>query len=105
MDDSTDIQIGSLRVDLTARRVFVGGEERTVQRIQFEVLLVLLNPPGRAVSYDELYRTVWHSEAAYNRQTTRVVDTAISRLRRAIGAERIVTLPAFGVRLRLEEER
>src|SRR5437867_3931354 len=55
MNDDEIIVVGSLRIDLGSRRVFVGGEERVLTRKLFEMLVVLVSPPGRAISWDDLY--------------------------------------------------
>jgi DNA-binding response OmpR family regulator len=96
---SDEFYVGTLRVDLLGRRVFIEGEERVLTRKEFDVLLALASPPGRAVSYDELYVTVWRSLAPYSYRHTRVVSLTLCRLRRKLGPGHIVTLWGYGARL------
>jgi DNA-binding response OmpR family regulator len=104
MNDDELIVVGALRIDLGSRRVFVGGEERTLTKKQFEMLVVLVSPPGRAFSYDDLYKTVWHSLAPHDYRKTRCISSLMARLRPMIAPERIDSLHGFGFRFRVEDE-
>jgi len=102
MDDDELIIVGALRIDLGSRRVFVGGEERTLTKKQFDLLVVLASPPGRALSYDDLYKSVWHSLAPHDYRKTRCISSLMARLRPNIAPERIDSLHGFGFRFRVE---
>jgi DNA-binding response OmpR family regulator len=105
MDDELIIVVGALRVDLGSRRVFVDGEERTLTKKQFDMLVVLVSPPGRALSYDDLYKSVWHSLAPHDYRKTRCISSVMARLRPNIAPERIDSLHGFGFRFRVESRR
>lgn len=56
------LQIGSLRVDSTSRRVFKSDKEIQLSAREFELLSVLMSHAGRAVSRDELISKIWGSD-------------------------------------------
>jgi DNA-binding response OmpR family regulator len=84
-----------------SRRLFVGGEERMLTKKQFEMLVVLTSPPGRAFSYDDLYQSVALAHAARPQQDPlhRVAHGAPAAEHRT-GA--IDSLHGFGFRFRVE---
>lgn len=100
--DDELIIVGALRIDLGSRRVFVAGEERTLTKKQFDMLVVLVSPPGRAFSYDDLYKSVWRSLAPHDYRKTRCISSLMARLRPNIAPERIDSLHGFGFRFRVE---
>jgi DNA-binding response OmpR family regulator len=102
VNDDELIIVGALRIDLGSRRVFVGGEERTLTKKEFDLLVVLTSPPGRALSYDDLYKSVWHSLAPHDYRKTRCISSLMARLRPSIAPERIDSLHGFGFRFRVE---
>jgi DNA-binding response OmpR family regulator len=102
MNDDELIIVGALRIDLGSRRVFVDGEERTLTKKEFDLLVVLTSPPGRALSYDDLYKSVWHSLAPHDYRKTRCISSLMARLRPNIAPERIDSLHGFGFRYRVE---
>jgi DNA-binding response OmpR family regulator len=104
VNDDEVILVGSLRIDLGSRRVFVGGEERTLTKKQYDMLVVLTSRPGRAFSYDDLYKTVWHSLTPHDPSKTRCISSLMARLRPNIAPERIDSLYGFGFRFRVEDE-
>ncbi|HTW04948.1 MAG TPA: response regulator transcription factor [Streptosporangiaceae bacterium] len=48
-----------LSLDATARRVFRGGDEITLTRIEFDLLETLLRNAGRVLGYDVIVDQVW----------------------------------------------
>jgi two-component system phosphate regulon response regulator PhoB len=73
---------GTVRVDVAAHRAFVGDRELALTPVEFRLLLVLLSPPGRARSREELLQTVWNTGG----ETSRTIDTHVRRLREKLGA-------------------
>ena len=53
------IRVRGLRIDKTARRVWVNGEEKLLTATEFDLLAFLAGHPDRVFSTDELYREVW----------------------------------------------
>jgi len=57
-----EINVGSVRIDSTQRRVFVRGVEVTLTRTEFELLDVLARSADRVVTHRQLLRAVWGDE-------------------------------------------
>jgi two-component system KDP operon response regulator KdpE len=55
----TTVDVGGLRVELAARRVWVDGREAHLTRIEFNLLAALARRPGRVVTHRQLLREVW----------------------------------------------
>ncbi len=56
------IQVDTLRVDPTSRRVFKSQKEIQLSTREFELLIALISQAGRAVNRDELISKVWGSD-------------------------------------------
>jgi two-component system response regulator RegX3 len=81
MDGKYDI--GTLGIDLFARKVVVGGKPVDVTRTEFEIVRCLLNNSGRALSY----RTVVRQALGYDcsaEEARRLLKVHIHNLRRKI---------------------
>jgi DNA-binding response OmpR family regulator len=50
---------GALRVDVRARRVWVGGTEVKLTAREFDLLRVLVSEPDRVFTRNELLQSVW----------------------------------------------
>ncbi len=57
------IEIRGLRIDKTARRVFVEGEERIFTTKEFDLLTFLAGHPNHVFSKAELFREIWDMES------------------------------------------
>ena len=58
------IEIRGLKIDTTARRVWVNGEERTFTTKEFDLLSFLAAHPNHVYSKDELFQKIWDMEHA-----------------------------------------
>jgi DNA-binding response OmpR family regulator len=72
--------IGSLSVDLDARRAWVSGQELFLTATEFSLLLQFLRHPDRVLSRTELGVKLWPGE----KEGRRIVDVYIRRLRQKI---------------------
>ena len=90
------LELGDLRVDVAARRVWLGGEEVRLTPTEFDLLLCLASTPGAVVSRDRLMADVWGWPGASG---TRTVDSHIKGLRAKVGADRIRTVHGVGYAL------
>ena len=88
---------GPLQIDLANRSVTLDGEEVSLTRKEFDLLVLLASHPGRAFSRDFLLERLWGDEYA---GFDRTVDSHIVRLRRKLGplGEKIVTVWGVGYR-------
>ena len=57
------IEIRGLRIDKTARRVFVEGEEKVFTTKEFDLLTFLAGHPNHVFSKAELFREIWDMES------------------------------------------
>jgi DNA-binding response OmpR family regulator len=91
------LEHGGVRVDLGAREVTLEGKPVALGRVEFDLLALLMENPGRVFSRQELLHRVW----GYDRPpTTRTVDTHVVFLRTKLGADLIDSIRGVGYRLR-----
>ncbi len=57
------IQIRGLKIDKTARRVWVNGEEKPFTTKEFDLLTFLAQNPNHVFTKDELFREIWDMES------------------------------------------
>ena len=57
------IEIRGLKIDTTARRVWVNGEERTFTTKEFGLLTFLASHPNHVYTKDELFSEIWDMES------------------------------------------
>ncbi len=91
----TKIQIGDLRIDLEARRVFIGEQDLHFTRTEYALLAALAQHLDAVVTHDELIAQVWGQEY---RGSTHYLHTYLGRLRKKLGVygELIETVPGMG---------
>lgn len=58
-----EVNIRGLRIDKSARRVFINGEEKNFTSKEFDLLLFLAENPNRVFSKDELFSRIWDMES------------------------------------------
>lgn len=90
---------GAITIDPARHRVLVAGKPITLTAVEFKLLSMLMQRPGRVQARDRLLNEVWGYESAID---TRTVDTHVRRLREKLGkaASAIETVRGFGYRLR-----
>lgn len=57
------VEIRGLRIDKTARRVYLNGEEKTFTTKEFDLLAFLAQNPNRVFSKEELFNKIWGMES------------------------------------------
>lgn len=57
------IEIRGIKIDKSARRVWVNGEEKTFTSREFDVLTFLAENPNRVFTKAELFREIWDMES------------------------------------------
>ena len=57
------IEIRGLKIDKTARRVWVNGEEKQFTTKEFDLLTFLAENPNRVFTKEELFRNIWDMES------------------------------------------
>ena len=95
------VELGGLKADIRSRSVQKGGEIIPLPPKEYEMLLFLMQNPGRVYSREQLLIRFWGYDFDGNE---RVVDNHIKKLRKAIGSCgcTIETVRKFGYRLSTE---
>ena len=57
------IEIRGLKIDRTARKVWVNGEEKNLTAREFDLLAFLASNPNHVYSREELFREIWGMES------------------------------------------
>jgi len=57
------IEIRGMKIDKTARRVYVNDEEKILTTKEFDLLSFLAGHPDRVFTKDELFREIWDMES------------------------------------------
>lgn len=96
------LEAGDLRIDVAARRAWVGAHEIPLRPREHDLLVLLASEPGRVITRERIMEEVW-DEHWYG--STKTLDVHVSSLRRKLtaypelSAPRIVALPRVGYRL------
>ena len=61
--ENDTIEIRGLKIDKTARRVWVNDEEKSFTTKEFDLLAFLAENPNRVFTKDELFREIWDMES------------------------------------------
>ena len=96
-NEVVELDDGGLRVDLTARIVWVDGERVEMSPKEYDLFFYLLTNKNIALSREKLISEVWGYDFFGDART---LDTHIKLLRKSLGkyADRIVTLRGIGYR-------
>lgn len=90
------LEHNGVRLDLETRAVTFEGRTIEMTRMEFNLLQLLVEHPGRVFSREELLNKVWGYERT---PTTRTVDTHIVQLRNKLKPELIESMRGIGYRL------
>lgn len=75
------LEVGNLKMDLEARRVFAGEREANLTAKEFDLLELLMSNPNKVFSREQLLNLVWGYEYPGD---VRTVDVHVRRLREKI---------------------
>ena len=89
------LQSGSLKLDTSARRVFLEEQEIPLKNKEYELLLFFMRNAGMVFDRETLYERVWGLEAMGDSAT---VAVHINRLREKLGEGVIQTVRGAGYR-------
>lgn len=70
-DKNKIITIGGIQLDLERKLLIVDGEEKKITPLEYRILEVLMQNPGRVFSADEIYEKAW-KERCINTDTVMV---------------------------------
>jgi len=91
---------GDLKIDLTARRVWVGKKEARLSPLQYALLAALVRNAGRVVSQRQLLKEIW-PDGESNPEALRILvhQTRHRIEREPVRPRHLKTEPAVGYRL------
>lgn len=103
VEENKVIEIRGLKIDTTARRVWINGVEKPFTTKEFDLLTFLASHPNRVYSKDELFREIWDMESIGDIAT---VTVHIKKIREKIEKETsnpdyIETIWGVGYRFKL----
>ncbi|MCR5739197.1 MAG: response regulator transcription factor [Lachnospiraceae bacterium] len=76
------IEIRGIKIDKSARRVFIDGEEKIFTTKEFDLLTFLAENPNKVYTKDDLFRTIWGMESVGDIAT---VTVHIKKIREKLG--------------------
>ena len=102
-EKNEEIEIRGLKIDKTARRVYVDGEEKIFTTKEFDLLTYLAERPNRVFTKDDLFREIWGMESIGDVAT---VTVHIKKIREKIekdtsSPEYIETIWGVGYRFKM----
>lgn len=92
----TLLEVGELRLDPAARRVWLGGEQIGLTTREFAVLEFLVRHPGEVLSKRDFLDHVWDFDFDGD---PNIVEVYVRRLRTKLGESAIETVRGAGYRL------
>ena len=97
------VEIRGLKIDTTARRVWVNGEERAFTTKEFDLLTFLASHPNHVYTKDELFSEIWDMESIGDIAT---VTVHIKKIREKIemdtsNPQYIETISGVGYRFKM----
>jgi DNA-binding response OmpR family regulator len=93
------LEVGELRIDRSARRAWLGGEELALRPKEFDLLTLFAANPGVALTRARIMEEIWETSWL---GSTKTLDTHVLGLRNKLGPEAIATLRGVGYRLELQ---
>ena len=63
IEENKVIEIRGLKIDITARRVWINGEEKAFTTKEFDLLTFLAAHPNHVYTKDELFSEIWEMES------------------------------------------
>lgn len=63
VEENKIIEIRGIKIDITARRVWINGEEKTFTTKEFDLLTFLASHPNHVYTKDELFSEIWDMES------------------------------------------
>jgi len=90
MQENEIIEIRSLKIDKTARRVYIDGVEKNFTTKEFDLLTFLAQHPNHVFSKEELFKEIWEMESVGDIAT---VTVHIKKIREKI--EKSSTKPQY----------
>lgn len=104
--ENDTVEIRGIRIDKTARRVFIDGTEKTFTTKEFDLLTFLAENPNHVFTKEELFREIWDMDSIGDIAT---VTVHIKKIREKIEADTskpqyIETIWGVGYRFKVQRQ-
>ncbi len=96
--DDLPLELGELRIERSARRVWLGDRELPMRPKEFDLLTLFATNPGVALTRARIMESVWETSWL---GSTKTLDTHVLSLRNKLGPDAIATLRGVGYRFDL----
>nr|WP_326172430.1 response regulator transcription factor [uncultured Oscillibacter sp.] len=94
------LEIKDLKIDTASMQVWRDGQEISLTKTEYELLLLFVRNPRRAMYRETIYERVWGGEYPFG---SKAVDLHIQRLRKKVGWENCLrAVNKVGYRLEVE---
>ncbi|MFV0346157.1 MAG: response regulator transcription factor [Bacteroidales bacterium] len=90
---SPKIELSNLVIDRERYVVYKDGEELNLPKKEFELLSLLASKPGKVMTREEIYSSIWGESVVVGDRT---IDVHIRKLREKVGSDIIVTVKGIG---------
>ncbi|MFV0506003.1 MAG: response regulator transcription factor [Bacteroidales bacterium] len=90
---SPKIELSNLVIDRERYVVYKGDEELSLPKKEFELLSLLASRPGKVMTREEIYSSIWGESVVVGDRT---IDVHIRKLREKVGSDIIVTVKGIG---------
>ncbi|MFV0484179.1 MAG: response regulator transcription factor [Bacteroidales bacterium] len=90
---SPKIELSNLIIDRERYVVYKDGEELSLPKKEFELLSLLASKPGKVMTREEIYSSIWGESVVVGDRT---IDVHIRKLREKVGSDIIVTVKGIG---------
>jgi two-component system KDP operon response regulator KdpE len=101
---ATTYEVGDLKVDLSTRRIFRGGNEVHLTPIEFKLLTTMIHSAGKVLTHRQLLKDVWGPQQVAETHYLRVFMANLRRKLEADPAQPRYLLTEQGVGYRLASE-
>ena len=95
------LEVGGVKIDTASMRVWRDGEEISLTKTEYDLLLLFARNPRRAMYRETIYERVWGGDYPYG---SKAVDLHVQRLRKKVGWEHTLrAVNKVGYRLEVEK--
>jgi two-component system, OmpR family, alkaline phosphatase synthesis response regulator PhoP len=96
--ESDIFKSGKLEIEFKSHNVKVDGTAVILAKKEFLLLKLLVSPPGKVFSREDIYSAVWGNEVVVGDRT---IDVHIRKLREKLGDDYITTLKGIGYKFNI----
>lgn len=95
MEDENTIRYEGLEINNLSKRCFIEGQEISLTRKEFDILVLLLQNRNKILSREQIMKRVWSNEVVV---LDRTIDVNITRMRKKLGeyGNHIITRTGYG---------